>query len=515
MKKPCFLIEFHGWHSGHYSDKILLEALKKKFSQKIDIEAFFTNQFFFSNNFIEKLFNRIKLFFGQLFHIGTFGFYKTELKVNNIFIPNLSNEHKLKSLDFYNKFFKNKITNKKIFNLKINKIYIGDLLYDSYLRNNNKATIDVNDENFKVFFKNFLCLFYFWENYFKTNKVKAVIVKHNTYLSGIPARIAIFKKIKSLVEEDFKLYQLSKKNLKPGLQIKSYRKNFKKFNLEFKKKALSEANLELLNKFSGNTKHEYYLLKSAFSRKSSKNRIIKKTNNFKVIILPLSFYDSPSGYGGSLFNDFYEWLLFILKLSSKTNYDWYIKLHPDVLLKWDYLNYRVVKDLLKKYKNIKWIEPHVTHNQIIKEGINAALTIHGTVGSEYPYFNIPVVNASKNNPHMAYKFNYHPQNIKELKKIILNLPKKKKKIKRKEILEFFFMHHLLPKYNWLGIDMKELVKKIKNLKLFYSSIDTYHSIAQKVNEEELLRSLKTFLNTDNYILEKKYDIKTNYKNIYK
>lgn len=238
MKKPCFLIEFHGWHSSHYSDKILLEALKKKFSHKIDTKAFFTNQFFFSDSLIKNLFDKIKLFFGQLFCVGTFGFYKTELKVNNIFIPNLSNEQKLKSLNFYNKFFKNKITKKKIFNLKINKVYIGDILYDSYLKNDYKETIDINDESFKIFLKKFLCLFYFWENYFKINNVKAVIVKHNTYLSGIPARIAIFKNIKSLVESDFKLYQLSKKNLKPGLQIKSYRKNFKKFNLEFKKKHL-------------------------------------------------------------------------------------------------------------------------------------------------------------------------------------------------------------------------------------------------------------------------------------
>ena len=113
MKKPCFLIEFHGWHSSHYSDKIILEALKEKFSQKIDVEAFFTNQFFFSNDLLTKLFDNIKLFFGQLFYIGTFGFYKTELKVNNIFIPNLSNEDKLKSLDFYNKLLKKKITKKK------------------------------------------------------------------------------------------------------------------------------------------------------------------------------------------------------------------------------------------------------------------------------------------------------------------------------------------------------------------------------------------------------------------
>ena len=214
--------------------------------------------------------DRTKLFFGKLFNLGTFGFYKSELKVNNIFIPSVSNKHKLKSLNYYNKFLKREITNKKIFNLKINNVYIGDILYDSYLRSNSKATIDVNDKDFIIFFKNFLSLFYCWENYFMTNKVKAVIVKHNTYLSGIPARIAIFNNIKSLVDMDLKLYQLSKKNLKPGLQIKSYKKNFKKFNLEFKKKAIKKSNLEMKKKFSGDITHEYYLLKSPFSKKKLK-----------------------------------------------------------------------------------------------------------------------------------------------------------------------------------------------------------------------------------------------------
>ena len=115
---------------------------------------------------------------------------------------------------------------------------------------------------------------------------------------------------------------------------------------------------------------------------------------------------------------------------------------------------------------------------------------------------------------MNYSFNYHPKNIKELEKIILNLPKMNKKIKKKEILEFFFMHHILPSYDWLGRNIKELVKESKSLKLFYSSIDTYHSIAQRVNEVEVLQSLKTFLSTDNYILEKKYDKNTNFKNVF-
>jgi len=514
MKKKKILIEFHGFYNQHYSLKILLKALKKIFGNECETEAFFTSQFFFLNKFPKVLFDNIFFFFGNLIGFRFFGFYKSELNAKKIFRPNIDKKYYLKSLNFYNKIKKNQITKKKIFKLKINKIYIGDILFDSYLKCENKPTVNIQDESFDKFIKDFLALFYFWEDYFKKNNVRAVIVEHTTYLSGIPARIAIYKKIKCLVDRDFKLFQLSKKNLILTCQFKYYKKKFKNFNPKFKRKALAKAKLELNKKFSGDTKNDYYLLKSAFSKKNSKNRIIKKTDNFKIIILPLSFYDSPSGYGGSLFDDFYDWLLFILKLSLKTNYDWYIKLHPDVLLKWDYLNYPVVKNLIKKFKHIKWINPEISHNQIINEGINAALTIHGTVGSEYPYFNIPVVNASKNNPHMNYNFNYHPQNIKELEKIILNLPNMKKKIDKREILEFYFMHHVLPNYNWLGIDMKAIIKKNKNKKKFYKSIDTYHLISKKVNEIEVLKSLKIFLNTENYILEKKYDKNTNYSDIF-
>ena len=37
--------------------------------------------------------------------------------------------------------------NKDLLNLKIDRILIGDILYDSYLRMNNLPTINLNDEN--------------------------------------------------------------------------------------------------------------------------------------------------------------------------------------------------------------------------------------------------------------------------------------------------------------------------------------------------------------------------------
>ena len=36
---------------------------------------------------------------------------------------------------------------------------------------------------------------------------------------------------------------------------------------------------------------------------------------------------------------------------------------------------------------------------------------------------------------------------------------------------------------------------------------------QNIKEDNILKSLRSFLNTDDYVLGKKYDKKTNYKNI--
>jgi hypothetical protein len=514
MREKKILIEFHGWRINYCANKILLKALKEKFKPNVEIDAYLTYPSFFSNTLYKNFIDSIILFLGTFFKIKTFKFYKLELNVNKIFKPKIKRKYKIRSEHFCEKFFKKKISKGQFFKLKINEIYIGDLLFDSYIKCNSEARVDVDSKEFKNFFRNFLSLFYFWEEYFKNNDVKAVITHHNTYLSGIPARIAVYKKAKCLIDQDFKLFQLTKKNLKPQLHVKDYKKNFDKFNSKFKKKALHRSNLLIDEKFKGSLRNVYYMLKTPFGKKFTKKRVIEKNKKFKIIIFPLSFYDSPSGYGGSLFYDFYDWLIFILKLSLKTNYDWYIKLHPDVLIKWDYMNYTIVKNILKDFKNIKWLAPSISHKQIINEGINAGLTVHGTVGSEYPYFNVPIVNASKNNPHMMYDFNYHPKTKKELEKIILKLPKiKKKKINKKEILEYFFMSQILPNYNWLGIDMRELIKNVKDKTTYFKSEDVYNLISKKVNEKKVLKSLKDFLNTDNYIFEKKYDKKTNFKDL--
>ena len=73
-----------------------------------------------------------------------------------------------------------------------------------------------------------------------------------------------------------------------------------------------------------------YSSKSAYGEHKDE-RLLKESSRIKVFIALHCFFDSPHSYGCNLFPDFYEWLDFLGKISLETDYDWYMKTHPDYL----------------------------------------------------------------------------------------------------------------------------------------------------------------------------------------
>ena len=74
-------------------------------------------------------------------------------------------------------------------------IMVTTLLLEKSLKKYLVKTIDLNCNNFKNFFFECLCNFYYWHNYFKKQKIKGIVVAHAVYVSGIPSRIAEYKNI--------------------------------------------------------------------------------------------------------------------------------------------------------------------------------------------------------------------------------------------------------------------------------------------------------------------------------
>ena len=91
-----------------------------------------------------------------------------------------------------------------ILKIKIEGVRIGDLVYDTYLKSNQVAFVDIKKDDFYQMLKDFVHLYYYWKKFFDENNVHSIIGVHSVYSYGLPLRIAISKKLKltQLIQEN-------------------------------------------------------------------------------------------------------------------------------------------------------------------------------------------------------------------------------------------------------------------------------------------------------------------------
>ena len=389
--------------------------------------------------------------------------------------------------------------------LIVDDIWVGDLIYDQYLRFNLVPTLDIHSVKFKKVIFEFCFIYLYWRKILLEKNVKALVVSHACYFTGLSARIANEFDIPAYQATLENIYYLTKDNPHPSSEFHSYKKDFEKLDIETKKRGIKKARerLELIFEGSVNV-DQRYIKNSAYHKKESDERILQNKSPIKVLISPHCFFDSPHGIGKILFPDFYEWLDFICKVSTKTDYEWYIKTHPKTFLE----NKIVVKDFVSRYPNIQYLSDEVSHNQLINEGINIVLTVYGSIGLEYAARNKTVINASMNNPHISFDFNIHPKSKEDLKTIILNLDKYvKAELFSEDVYKCYYMKYL--NYN-NDIFIKDFKTEINKMGGYYNSLftpkiyDFWIKYWSRYIHSQINNSLKEF------VLSGEYKMKSNW-----
>jgi hypothetical protein len=430
-----FLVEFNGWQAMHIAFSYLANFfLEKKNCNIIPFESY--------NLFKrEKLgiIDKLKWNLGKFFKIKNFGIYYSfgagkflEIEYNDFVMK--------RSYDQFKYFYSKNISLKNLENLRVENIWIGDLIYDSYLKKFTKFTVDLDSEIFKVFFLECLKNFYFWFDYFNKTRVKGIVVGHSVYISAIPLRIANFYKILNFNFSEMTIVNCSntisykKKQNSSEIHSRYFRKIFKKFKKSEIQKYLDQGK-SILNKIIKGEMKYYYMKKTTFSEKVY---YLEKSNHkkkIKVAIYAHQFSDSPHIIGNHFFPDFFEWFKFLEIIIKKTNYEWYIKPHPNQ----DEITKKTIQEFVKRNPNINLLGKSISNLYLVKKKIDFALTVYGTVASELPFFGIKVINASRNNPHFDYDFCINPKNVLEYEAILMNLSKNKFKINIKDLYEFHYM----------------------------------------------------------------------------
>lgn len=387
-----------------------------------------------------------------------------------------------------------------VLDISINKDVIGNEIYEAYLREFIRPTIDINSIEFKNFLLECLKTYVFWDDYFNKHYVTGVVLSHGIYRYGIIKTIANRKGIPVYLPTVRSLYCL-RDSTEWGMQnYRLYPEKFISLTKDARNNGLIWAKERLTLRLTGKVGVDMsYSTKSAFSPNFSSKRVLRKSNNIKILIATHCFFDNPNCYGRNLFPDFYEWISFLGEISKITDYEWYLKSHPDLLPG----NDEVLNELLNKYKKITRVPSETSHLQLVAEGLNFVLTVYGSVGHEYPLLGPIVINAGEKNPHIGYDFNIHVKSVEEYQDYLLNLEKVNYKVDKQKVYEFYFMHHKIS-----GVVDNFFFKSFHDFISTVKSEDQNSSVAYEYflneidqgNDEFICQKIKNFIESGNYRL---------------
>ena len=352
-------------------------------------------------------------------------------------VPKPNNDQEALAESLYRRTIQHLKTKEDVFNLRVLDVGIGVEIYETYLRIYNKPTMDLQDPKLYCLIREAIEILLFWQSYLESHKVAAIIISHAIYVNyGILCKLAYANHIPVYMADMIRTLYVDGP-FPEARKFRHFHTLFKALPAEEQKKAIAVAKEQLDRRFSGEIGGDiYYTPESPFHRSNHNNAGIRRNNTIKVLIATHCFFDNPHSWGGMLFVDFYEWISYLGNLAPRTEYDWYLKMHPSPVPK----TKKVIGELLAKFPHISLVPSDVSHHELVEAGINFVLTCYGTVGHEYPALGVQVINAGYN-PHIAYDFNWHAISLKEYESYLLNLEKLDKKINLQDMYEFYYVYY--------------------------------------------------------------------------
>ncbi len=340
--------------------------------------------------------------------------------------------------------------------LSVSGILIGDLIYDRFLSTQQIATVDLESKEFRNSFQESLTYFLQWLDFFSKNKVTAICVSHCVYHYAIPARVAIQSDIPVYEITAGNIFKLDRSSLHSIVSHTELKKAAEKGLATNFQEVVSVGNREITNYLKPD-EFKNPNLKALHSNEISRDLELK-VNPSRVTLLVAThlFYDAPHRYGIALFPDFFEWLEHLGQLSNKTDYNWLIKVHPDLPLS----KGSIVGDVLARYPGLELVPSSTSHASLVKAGVDFVLTVHGSVGFEFPLLGVPVIGANPNAPYSNFGFSISPKSVAEFDDLIFGLANRSKFIERLEVESFFYARFVTQFDAWLLTNYSQFLQDV-------------------------------------------------------
>ena len=391
--------------------------------------------------------------------------YYKSVNVADIFDISLNNIQEQESLNIFNSVKKQIADFRDWNNITIYDCEFGIEITRYYLRFG-KLAFDPQNDYYMECLKESIDYIVFWKDYFDNHDVKGVLLIDGIYHEGIINILANRKGIP--------VYMLNLDNcarITPhfhlGKAFPYLKKIFDGLDENEKKEGIKwgKKQLKLLTEGSDEAVIPYRGKHKTVFRKINYEDIINNNENddgqLKVVICPHSFDDDYMQNGSQICDNYFEWLRILGEESKDTNYLWFMKLHPGESDRGN----NIIEQFVALYPHIKLLPLDTAPDTLVTSGFKYAFTISGSIGHEYPYMGINVINAG-DNPHMSFDFNINPKSKEELIYFIHNLDKLDYKADLNELYQYYYIAYGKKDYIYRTIKPRDIIRLDKWCKDF-------------------------------------------------
>ena len=307
-------------------------------------------------------------------------------------------------------------------NYKLNDIKIGDLIYDAYIRQNNRYSkvklwsLSFFKELVKAHFK--FCLY---SHFIKKYDFKYIILSHRVYVaSGMLARIGIKYGSRVIIPgiTSVRCYynynEIFACMSKPSKEV---------IKLIINKQLYKKTDELLKERFAGNIKQydaiNAYKNKKIYSPEELYKKLRLNPSYSTVFIIPHAFSDAPHSNEYMLFRDYYQWFIETIKyVNNIRNINWVVKPHPSSYM------YNETGEVEQIVRELKLNNIHLTPSDLSTASVfdisKTVVTVNGTVGIEAACLGMKPIIAGKA-PYSDFGIAYEPKNKVEYFSILKNI----------------------------------------------------------------------------------------------
>jgi hypothetical protein len=347
---------------------------------------------------------------------------------------------------------------RELLSLSYDECLIGDLVFDTFLNIHSSASLNVKDQRLLPIVSKVIQISNVSNKYFDRNQCKAVITDQNAFYiyNGVISRIAHLRSIPvydMIHRGKLGLFPIEFPEEQRGARPNPYwkfREQFQNFDESVKAEAYAQAERTLKLRLSGAVDNSTLPLRSAYQSSCTTTRKLenhRQRSPRAFLVFLHEFSDAPHCYRWGLFDNFEQWIEFILSFASRNKIRVYIKPHPASFnfgrSHQKKLTENILESLKIKYPDAIFLDGSESNHDIRSINPDLVLTVHGTIAHEMAYLGEKVVNAG-DNPHIQYNFCAHPNTIKEYEMILSGRNQPEITINEQEILEFIYMRFIYP-----------------------------------------------------------------------